>query len=200
MIKWHAGLIFKLQTYDVDAKLLKLLKSYLKDLQQRVLLNRQTSLWKNIFKKSVLVSLLCLIYENDSPDGLTSVCKIFADDTSLCLKTIDRKIVFNPDPTKQATAVCFSQKRDDVSHELLTFNNKIQSAPAPKHLGLILDSKLDFNQHIHGKISKCNKIIGIMGRLSMTLSRKILLTMYTTLVRCSLDRADIINHVMNCSK
>ena len=187
MIKWHAGLIFKLQTYDVDAKLLKLLKSYLKDLQQRVLLNRQTSLWKNIFK-------------NDSPDGLTSVCKIFAEDTSLCLKTIDRKMVFNPDPTKQATAVCFSQKRDDVSHELLTFNNKIQSAPAPKHLGLILDSKLDFNQHIHGKISKCNKIIGIMGRLSMTLSRKTLLTMYTTLVRCSLDRADIINHVMNCSK
>ena len=101
MIKWHAGLIFKLQTYDVDAKLLKLLKSYLKDLQQWVLLNRQTSLWKNIFKKSVLVSLLCLIYENDSPDGLTSVCKIFADDTSLCLKTIDRKMVFNPDPTNK---------------------------------------------------------------------------------------------------
>lgn len=109
--------------------------------------------------------------------------------------------MFNPDPTKQAAEVFFSHKRDNVSHEPLTFNNdKIPSAPAPKHLGLILDSKLDFNQHIHGKISKCNKIIGIMGRLSMTLSRKILLTMYTTLVRCSLDRADIINHVMNCSK
>ena len=40
---WHDGLIFKLQTCGIDGKLLKLLKSYLKDRQQRVLLNGQTS-------------------------------------------------------------------------------------------------------------------------------------------------------------
>ena len=107
-------------------------------------------------------SLLFLIYINDLPDGLTSICKIFADDTTLFSKAINKKkseiernkdlklisqrvyqwkMLFNPDPTKQATEVFFSHKRDNVSHEPLTFNNdKITSAPAPKHLGLILDS------------------------------------------------------------
>ena len=82
-------------------------------------------------------------------------------------------MLFNPDPTKQGTKVCFSHKRDNVPHEPLTLNsNEIQFAPAQKHLGLILDSKLDFNQHVHDKINKCNKIIGTMRKLAMTLPRK----------------------------
>ena len=91
---WHDGLIFKLQTYGIDGKLLKLLKSYLKDRQQRVLLNGQTSSWKNVFagvpQESVLGPLLFLIHINDLPDGLTSICKIFAD-TSLFSKAINKK-------------------------------------------------------------------------------------------------------------
>ena len=30
-----------------------------------------------------------LIYINDLPDGITSICKIFADDTSLFTKVLD---------------------------------------------------------------------------------------------------------------
>ena len=56
-------------------------------------------------------------------------------------------------------------------HQHLTFNNnKIQSAPLNKYLGLALDSKLDFNQHINDEINRYDKIIGIMKRLSMALS------------------------------
>ena len=58
--------------------------------QQRVLLNGQTSKWSNILagvpNDSVLGPLLFLIYINDLPDGLQSICKIFADDTSLFSK------------------------------------------------------------------------------------------------------------------
>ena len=92
---WHDGLIFKLQMYSIDGKLLKLLKSYLKDRQQRVLLNGETSSWKNVLagvpQRSVLGPLLFLIYINDLTDGLTTICKIFADDTSLFLKAINKK-------------------------------------------------------------------------------------------------------------
>ena len=102
-------------------------------------------------------------------------------------------MLYSPDPTKQTTKVCFSHKRDNVSHEPLTFNNnKIQSAPAQKHLVLILDSKFNFNQQIDDKINICNKIIGAMGRLSMTLSRKSILAIFKSFVRPLLDYADII--------
>ena len=38
---------------------------------------------------SVLGPLLFLIYINDLPDGINSLCKIFADDTSLFSKVYD---------------------------------------------------------------------------------------------------------------
>ena len=56
----------------------------------------------------------------------------------------------------------------------------------------ILDSKLNFNQHKDDKINKCNKIIRIMRRLSMTLSRKSLLTIYISFARSLLDYTDTI--------
>ena len=100
---------------------------------------------------------------------------------------------FNPGPAKQAIQVCFSHKRDKLVYPPLQFNNNdVQSANSQKHLGLVLDSKLDFNEHVNNKINKCNKSIGIMKKLSLTLSRNSLLTIYKTFVRPILDYADII--------
>ena len=102
-------------------------------------------------------------------------------------------MLFNPDPSKQAIEIFFSHKRDNISYPSLVFNdNKVQLANSQKHLGLILDSKLDFNEHIDNKINKCNKVIGIIKRLSLILSRKSLLTIYKSFVRPNLDYADII--------
>ena len=90
------------------------------------------------------------------------------------------------------TEVLFSNKRDKVSHPPLTFkNNRIHQTLSQKRLGLVLNSKLGFNQHIDDKINICNKIIGIMKRLSMNLFRNILLTKYESFVRSLLVYADV---------
>ena len=75
------------------------------------------------------------------------------------------KNVFNLDPNKQAIKVRCSNKRDKENYPLLQFNNTdVLIADSQKHLGLILDSKLNFNEHIENKITKCNKIIGLMKK------------------------------------
>ena len=84
---WHEGLLYKLKTYGIEGQLLSLLANYLENCEQGVVLNVQTSEWRKIKsgvpQGSVLEPLLFLIYINDLPDGITSICKTFADDTSL---------------------------------------------------------------------------------------------------------------------
>ena len=69
------------------------IKNYLQNREQRVVLNGQTSEWRKInsgvLQGSVLGPLLFLIYINDLSDGLTSIYKIFADDTSFFSKAFN---------------------------------------------------------------------------------------------------------------
>ena len=103
------------------------------------------------------------------------------------------KMIFNSDPRKQAMEVYFSRKLNQGSPLPLDFNdNTVQTVDVHNHLGLSLDKKLDFNIHIKNKINKCNKIIGIMERLSLSISRDSLPTLYKLFVRPHLDYANII--------
>ena len=73
------------------------------------------------------------------------------------------------------------------------FNStKVRVTDRHKHLGLVLDSKLSFNEHIESKMTKCKKIIGLTKKLSQFLSRRSLLTIYKSFVIPNLDDADII--------
>ena len=132
---WHQVLLFKLKSYGVEGSLFCLLQNYLENRKQRVILHGQCSSWKNIVsgvpQGSALGQLLFLIYVNDLPIGLISICKIFADGTSIFSKVFDknlsqnilnndlsiisewafqRKMQLNLDLNKQANEVCFSRK------------------------------------------------------------------------------------------
>ena len=188
---WHDGHLYKLKCCGVEGSVYNILEDYLQNRKQRVVLNGQSSSWLDVNagvpQDSVLGPLLFLIYINDLPENLISKTKLFADDTSIFSTVVDInksgedlnndlntvknwafqwKMTFNPDPNKQATEVKFSHKIKLVSHPSLYFNNSLVSVqPSQKHLGLILDDKLSFEQHLNEKISKANKGIRIIKRL-----------------------------------
>ena len=104
-------------------------------------------------------------------------------------------MIFNPDLSKQAQEVIFSRKTNKISHPTTTFNTvPVAHTSCQKHLGLYLDEKLNFSQHINIKISKANKGIGIIKRLSHILPRKSLLNIYKSFIRPHRDYCERIQY------
>ena len=75
---------------------------------------------------------------------------------------------FNPDISKQAHEVVFLRKNFKISHPSLTFNNiPVAQVCSQKHLGISLDNKLNFDEHLRNIQSEVNRIIGITRNLQM---------------------------------
>ena len=63
---WHEGLLYKLKSFGISGNLLNLIKHYLTDRFQRVLINGQCSNWQpvlaGVHQGSILGPLFFLIY------------------------------------------------------------------------------------------------------------------------------------------
>ena len=215
---WHKGLIYKLKQNGISGNILNNIIDFLSFRKQRVVLNGQVSQWTNIEaavpQGSILGPLLFFIYINDLSDDLSTNAKLFVDDTSLFsvahdintsaahlnndLRKISNwafqwKMSFNPDPSKQAQEVIFFRKHQKISHPSIYFNNNpIESVSSQKHLGMILDTKLNFQEHVKKILTKVNKTIGLLRKLQNILPRESLLTIFKSFVRPHLDYGDVI--------
>ena len=215
---WHEGVIFKLKQNGISGDLLNILTDFLSNRKQIVVLNGQVSTWTNVNavvpQGYILCPLLFLIYINDLSDNLSSNVKLFADDTSFFsvihdtnisagelnedLKKISEwafqwKMIFNPDATKQAQEVIFSRKIKRTTHPPLVFKNAIVSQTnSPKHLGVTLDLKLTFEEHLLNVFKTVNRTVGFIGKLQNVLPRITLVAIYKAFVRPHLGYGDIL--------
>ena len=74
-------------------------------------------------------------------------------------------MLFNPDPSKPAQEVLFSRKKKTQIHPIISFKNiQVERASHHKHLGILLDEKLNFKQHINTAILKKKKNISIIKK------------------------------------
>jgi ribonuclease P/MRP protein subunit RPP40 len=212
---WHPGLLFKLKQNGVDGCLLRWFESYLSNRSQRVSLGGQTSsshlLYAGVPQGSILGPLLFLLYINDLPNNLQTQVNLFADDTTL-LETIDSpeesihkinsdlnkiqtwallwRVTFNPDKT-------FFLR---ISHKLIRpnlipiiFNNTtVQEVQSYTNLGLTLNNKFTWEDHITRIASKASKRVNIINRFRLLLPRHTLIRTYLSMIRPVLEYANII--------
>ena len=151
----------------MSGNLVNVIAAFMYQRKQRVVRNGQHLSWTNVEAGVLQTSLFFLIYINELSDGLTSIQKLFADDTSPfsvvqiinstatdlnidLMKISDLafkwKTRFNPDSKKQAQEVIFSRKINKMDYPLLYFNqNLVKSSSIHEHLGMVLDTKLDFS-------------------------------------------------------
>ena len=93
-------------------------------------------------------------------------------------------MTFSPDRSKEAQEIIFTRKLKKATDPFLLFNNNnVSQINSPKHLRVILDVKLTFEGHLKIDFNKINKSIGLFWKLSNSLPRQALVTIYKAFVR-----------------
>ena len=152
---WHDGLLHKLESNGISGPLLNLIRDFLSERQQRVVLNGKNSDWSlisaGVLQGSVLGPLFFLVYINDQVDNISSGAKLCVDDTSLFTVVYNEetsatvlnndlnlikqwafqwKMQFNTDVNKQAVEAIFSCKRNKPAHPpIFLMTSSLNSCP-----------------------------------------------------------------------
>ena len=202
----HKILIMKLKHYGLGNIAISWLTSYLSNRSQKVSLNGQTSDSKTITcgvpQGSILGPLLFLIYINDMNKAIkNSQVFHFADDTNLLYSHKDQntlKKTLNKDLKDLYEWLCANRLSLNVAKTefmifrppkmklsgrvVLTLNRtKIHESTKIKYLGLILDPRLTWKEHINELSKKLNRSIGMLYKTREFCPTSILKTLYHSL-------------------
>ena len=184
----HQCLLLKLEAFGVCGSMLKWFSSFLTTRWQRVVINGCSSEWSPVLsgvpQDSILGSLLVILYINDLPSAVSSSMKIFADDVAMyCpVHSADDCKAFQHDlkldlvstwcskwqmslNVSKCELLCISNiKRSPVQPDYYINNCHLQWVSSVKYLGIVVDSKLSWNDHISHISSKVSKILNLLHR------------------------------------
>lgn len=95
---------------------------------------------------------------------------------------------FHPDKCK---AMRIGKSTVDLYDYSLSRNGTIMDrAESEKDIGVIIDNKLSFDQHISEKVNKANSVMGVIKRSFTCMDRTTFKLLYTSLVRPHLEYAN----------
>ena len=212
---WHDGLLYKLQKLGIKGALLIWIADYLSNRKQRVVIEGCHSDWtyikSGVPQGSILGPLLFLIYTNDIVNNIESEIFLFADDTAileplslgnLSIDKVNRDLVrlsnwasqwlvqFNPTKTKY---LIFSKKTERQQYQPLFLQNKqLTEVDSHKHLGLVLNNTLTWDNHINKICTEAGRRIASIKRLPNNITPLTKLHIYCTFIRPVLEYGNVI--------
>lgn len=187
----HPTLISKLFKIGIHGDLLRWLKSYISKRSQIVVAagfkSNRVSVTSGVPQGSILGPLLYTLYINDIDECFKhSKILLFADDMKAFMRisSMHDCLNFQEDLNRFSTycelnhlqlnvhkchSVRFTRKRDMIKHQYQLFNIDIHSKSVTKDLGILLDDKLQFIDHIDTITKKAFGMLGFILRTSKSL-------------------------------
>ena len=206
----HSLLIAKLHAYGVDLSACELLADYLSHRLQRVKIGTARSSWteltKGVPQGSILGPLLFNIFINDLFHFIEK-CTLYnyANDNSIShssstLQTvlsnllIDCKIAvewfsnngMKANPNKFQFMILSPNSADDIELKL-DENTTLRSEKSVKALGVIIDNRLTFSDHISACCLKAARQLNALARISKYLDPKSKSIIYNSFIRSNFE-------------
>jgi hypothetical protein len=171
----HQRLINKLQSYGICGNILGWIGDFLANRKQKVVINGTGSDWTTVTsgipQGSVLGPILFTTYINDLPDVVQNIAKLFADDTKV-YAVVNKKEEQHSLQNDINNLVLWSDKwllkfnKSKCKHVHLGHatntkykmgENEINQVTEENDLGILIDDKLKFQQHINQQTKKQTK-------------------------------------------
>ena len=207
----HKRLIYKVSKYGIKGNILGWISSFLNERTQCVNMNGSISasapVTSGIPQGSVLGPILFVIYINDLPEVIDkdSLAFLFADDTKLFreiksehdIKTLQNDInevvkwsniwllKFHPDKCKHMGIAI--NKSTQLAHHYNMDGHLLEKSKCEKDIGVYIDEKLNFKQHINNAVNKANRVLGVARRTFDTLDHSSFTFIFKGLVRPHLE-------------
>ena len=204
----HKRLLLKLHRSGITGALHSWFKNFLTTRSQSVVLDSvsSSSVWvqSGVPQGTVLGPLLFILYISDLPQGIKSQVRLFADDCILYreIKTEDDKAVLQNDidtlcsweskwqmkfNIDKCHVMHITHKRKPL-HTYYTMNgDRLNSVTNHTYLGVELNSKLNWADHVNNTATKANKVLGLLRRNLYSCPQKVKETAYKALVRPKLE-------------
>ena len=186
----HNLLLHKLKnSYQISGVALNWLSSYLTNRKQRVVVNGKFSEWTPVRSGTpeggIISPILFALFINDLPDKIKTNCLLFADDVKLYHEIVTPedsellqadltrladwsylwKLQLNPAKCKSFT---ISLKKKPILNTYKIQNDALERVSSIRDLGVWLDSKLTFAEHVDKIASRANRMLGVMIRSLQT--------------------------------
>ena len=206
----HSLLVHKLHRYGIRDSTLAWIENFLEDRHQAVVVNGHRSSFisvrSGVPQGSVLGPCLFLAYINDLPEELTSLTRLFADDTAVyrVINDCSQQLQLQQDLNRLAEwenswdmqfhpAKCVSmpitRRRNVLNNSYTLHGHTLDSVTTVKYLGVTLQQSMCWDSHINNVVIKANRMLGFLRRNLKISSSSIKEKAYKAFVRPLLEYA-----------